>query len=227
MADDRFMTTPRSGPYIWVAWLSRLMVGERSCEWASWFKAHYKNYARVPSTFDSAAWQMRHTALLNEVRIRLERDTNTAVFTEGQNHFNLRGSSGTMLSGRPDLVALRAENEGRIYDIKTGQPKASDHVQVMIYMYALPHAFKQYREIAFDGMVVYEDHEAPVPSSATDEAFKDNLAALIRRIAADAQARRVPSVLDCRFCDITVADCPERIEKEEDEDEDVQEVDDF
>ena len=30
-----------TGPYLWVTWLPRLLSGESSCEWASWFKAHH------------------------------------------------------------------------------------------------------------------------------------------------------------------------------------------
>ena len=58
------MTRRRSGPYIWVTWLSRLLVGDRSCEWSSWFKAHHRYYDRMPSDFDaftSIFWRMaRH-----------------------------------------------------------------------------------------------------------------------------------------------------------------------
>ena len=87
------MTEERSGPYLWVTWLSKLLVGDFSCEWASWFKAHYKNYERMPSDFDVTVWQMNHTALLNDVRDRLEAE-GRRLFMESQNYFNLRGSSG-------------------------------------------------------------------------------------------------------------------------------------
>ena len=66
------MATPRSGPYIWVTWLSKLLVGDAYCEWAAWFKAHYTEYARVPSSFNLAAWQVDHTAMLTTVREGLE-----------------------------------------------------------------------------------------------------------------------------------------------------------
>ena len=42
--------------------------------------------------------------------------------------------------------------------------------------------------------------------------FKTDLGALIRRIAADKPAARVPSEHECRFRDITLEDCTERIE---------------
>ena len=36
------MAKPReSKPYIWVAWLSKLLSGDDSCEWRVWFQAHH------------------------------------------------------------------------------------------------------------------------------------------------------------------------------------------
>ncbi len=32
-----------NGPYVWVTWLPRLLSGESSCEWASWFKAQHNS----------------------------------------------------------------------------------------------------------------------------------------------------------------------------------------
>ena len=55
------MPVVRDGPYIWVTWLTKLMVGENSCEWAAWFKSHFQGYDKVPNDFDVTAWQMAHT----------------------------------------------------------------------------------------------------------------------------------------------------------------------
>ena len=185
------MTEERSGPYLWVTWLSKLLVGDFSCEWAAWFKAHYKNYERMPSDFDVTVWQMNHTALLNDVRDRLEAE-GRRVFMESQNYFNLRGSSGTVLGGKPDLVAVDDDGRAEIIDIKTGQPRASDNVQVMIYMYALPH-IPQFRGMEFDGLLVYRgDHRVEIPASAVDDAFKSNLFDLIRRVSDSDPARKSP-----------------------------------
>ena len=46
-----------------------------------------------------------------------------------------------------------------------------------------------------------------------DDQFIQNLGALIRRLAADKPPARVPSRQECRFCDITAADCPERVDE--------------
>lgn len=215
----------RSGPYIWVTWLSKLLVGDVSCEWAAWFKANHKQYAKMPRAFDFVGWQMDHTERLNRLWEDLD-DQGMEVLTENQNSFNIRGSSGTMLGGRPDLVALfESETGGTIYDVKTGQPKAADQAQVMIYMYALPH-WNRFRGMQFDGRVVYNDHEVQIPHSAIDDIFKNRLFALIGRISSQEPSRKVPSVTECRFCDLTSADCPERVD-EEPPDEDPMEVAEF
>lgn len=53
-----------TGPYVRVTWLLRLLSGESSCEWASWFKTQHEgdSWARVPSNFDQADWMMNHAA---------------------------------------------------------------------------------------------------------------------------------------------------------------------
>ena len=85
------MAEPRQSPYVWVTWLTKLLVGEDSCEWASWFKAQHEGWSwdKVPSTFDLAKWTMDHTALLGRVRAELE-GNGYAVFEESQNQFTLR-----------------------------------------------------------------------------------------------------------------------------------------
>ena len=60
----------KNGPYIWVTCLTRLLVGENSCEWAAWFRAQHESWSweRVSSGFDLVAWQMAHTSGINENR---------------------------------------------------------------------------------------------------------------------------------------------------------------
>ena len=84
-------------------------------------------------------------------------------------------------------------------------------VQVMT-MYAVPKALPEYRGVEFRGHVVYPDSQVRIPVSAVDQKFVDNLAALIRRLASETPARRVPTAQECAFCDITAENCPERVE---------------
>ena len=150
-----------------------------------------------------------HTALLNE-RITNWEVGGFDVDVEAQNRFDLHGKSAT-LAGRPDLVARR-DDEAVIVDAKTGHDGPSHAVQVMIYLYAVPKAIERYRSLKLRGQVTYRDHTVRISAEAVDEQFIQNLGALIRRISSDEPARRVPSRQECRFCDITVADCPERVD---------------
>jgi ligand-binding sensor protein len=203
------MAIPRTGPYIWVTWLSKLLVGDASCEWATWFRAHHKEYAKMPRTHGLAAWQMDHAARLGEVSAALESDGKT-VLTERQCHFSPRGASGAMLAGRPDLVAMD-DRRGGVCDVKTGQPSLADHAQLMTYMYALPHVGR-FKGMELSGRIVYRDHEVDVPADAVDDAFRGNLFSLIGRTASPDPPRIAPSQLERAFCDLTPDDCPQRVE---------------
>ena len=152
---------------------------------------------------------MRHTALLNQQKAE-RAGGNRNVYVEGQNGFRLHGKSAT-LAGRPDLV-VTDDQEITIIDVKTGREQASHRVQVMIYLYALPLAFPQYRNVLVSGEVVYPTHTVRIPTGAMSGQFVEDLGALIRRLAADSPPGRVPSSSECRYCDIGALDCPERVD---------------
>ena len=80
----------------------------------------------------------------------------------------------------------------------------------MIYVYALPKALPEYKYAKFSSEIVYNDRTHRVPQGGVDQDFVRNLGGLIRRIAAPEPPVRVPSAQECRFCDIAVADCPDR-----------------
>ena len=153
---------------------------------------------------------LNHTALLNKRKAEWEL-SHYSVAIEGQNSFQLRGRSAT-LANKPDLITQR-DGQAVIVDAKTGQDSASHVVQVMIYLYAIPRALEQYRNIELRGQATYLDHTVRIPAEAVDDQFIQNLGALIRRLAADKPPARVPSRPECRFCDISALDCPERVDE--------------
>ena len=218
------MAVKRDHPYIWTTWLTRLLSGDSSCEWAAQFRAHHetKSYSKVSSGFDAARWQMEHTALLYKARAEME-STGANVYIEGQNFFTLRGKTAT-LSGKPDLVSIEG-NTGVIADAKTGQQSISHQIQVLIYMYALPKALPQYRDVTFEGKLVYPGEEVFIPSDGVNDGFVTELGGLITRLADSDSAIRTPSKQECSFCNITIADCDERIDDYEEDD--VQRTADF
>lgn len=105
------MAVPRDGSYIWVTWITGLLSGDRQCLWSAWYRAHFKDYERKPTSFDLAAWTAQHNEM---VRTRAEalRAGGHEVYVEDQNKFSLRGRAAT-LGGKPDLVAVRGPADGR------------------------------------------------------------------------------------------------------------------
>ena len=122
---------------------------------------------------------MDHSAKVAEVRGNWE-EQGYAVFTEEQNSFVLRGKT-AKLAGKPDLIVKRGES-GLVIDVKTGRPSPSHSVQVMLYMYAIPRSLGHHRGIAFDGKVLYKDHEVGIPATAVDEKFASNVSDLILKV---------------------------------------------
>ena len=59
--------------------------------------------------------------------------------------------------------------------MKTGQESASHVVQVMIYLYAIPRAFEQYRTLKLRGQATYPDHTVRIPAEAVDDQFIESL----------------------------------------------------
>ena len=205
----------RDHPYVWVTWLPRLLSGNHRCEWASWFKAQHvgSSWTHAPTTFDHTRWALDHTALLRAEQKRLEAE-GAVVRSERQNQFRLNGWSAT-LSGIPDLVSLR-DGQVVVHDVKSGEPHAYHAVQVMLYMWALPIARREYAGLPITGRVVYADQTTDVPGDAIDQSFIDRAAELIRALAdTEHPPSRTPSASECGFCEITAADCPDRIEEGE------------
>jgi len=196
--------------FIWITWLSKVMAGDQSCEWASWFKAHHENYDKAPSDFDTAKWKIEHTRKLRDLRMeRLK--PGERVFVESENEIRYEALPGVVVMGRPDLVAVKS-GRPKIYDVKTGQQKASNEIQVLLYMYLLPQAVPAYCGTRPSGCVVYNESRVEIPPEAVDEAFTKNFKYFLDIIASLEPAMKVPSRNECRYCDIAKTECPERIE---------------
>jgi len=205
------MKTERPNPFIWVTWLTKLMAGENQCEWASWFRSHYK-WDKLPGDFDLAQWTAEHNQLLQKRRNQLESEGFT-VYTEDQNSFKIEGKTGIEVSGKADIVAIK-ENEAYIEDCKTGTPKNSDHMQVLIYMLTLPIATTHCKGKKLEGRIIYKDSIVDVPLSKINDQSKELFKKTVLSVGGSEPLRKVPSWGECRFCDISKADCPERIDTE-------------
>ena len=210
------MTQPRTSPYMYVTWIPRYLTGEKSCLFAAWFKANHQGYAKMPSDFNSAKWNMEHTDLMNELVEELE-ERGCQIFIERQNSFRVESSrSCVVVGGTPDIIAVHPDGRTVIYDAKTGQKSASHIAQVQLYMYLLPKSqLKRWRGVEFEGAVVYADgNEKRIPADSVDDAFVSRLAEFMRKMVSDMPPRRVPSLAECGWCELTSADCPDRVKPE-------------
>lgn len=203
------MATLRTKPYVWVTWLTPILAGEAQCQFATWFKAHHQYTKRVDDTFDLAKWSADHTALL-ERRARELEDDGWQVLLENSNAFRLHGKSAT-LAGKPDIVARR-DGDTLVVDAKTGQPKNRDWWQVLIYLAVLPKCFAVQTD-RLRGEVCYPSHRTPVVGAELTQDRADRIWALIRKVGDGQRLACVPSANECHFCDITAADCPQRVEE--------------
>ena len=118
---------------------------------------------------------------------------------------------GLVVSGKPDLLAISGKTV-EVCDCKTGQPRGSDGVQIMIYMYCIPRSKPELREKTFKGQIVYADHRVDIPPSAINKEFEKNFGYFLDILDSDEPANKVPSAREWEFCDIGKADCPERID---------------
>jgi hypothetical protein len=209
------VSTKRNGlPYIWVSWLTPFIAGERNCWFAPWFQSRHSNIASPEErSVDLTVWTAEHNKMLHERVEELKADGWT-VYVEDQNDFKLRGVTAT-LSGKIDILAIKGTNV-LIIDCKTGREKDADRWQVLIYLYAAPRFHPALKErpnkayMHYSGEVQYKNKRVYVPGSRSD------LNGLIfKGIAsvAGAQPDTTPSGKECRYCKLSKADCPDRIEQ--------------
>ena len=205
------MTTPRRTNYLWVSWLARLMAGEVSCGWAAWFRAHYQAYERAESDGYLALWTVQHTRRLDELvaeRTRLDE----TVWQEAQAAFRVQLRPTLLLGGRPDLVTLDSSGRYTVYEVKTGRPRHSHTVQTLLYVLCLPLAYPQLRGHELAGRVVYADGaEIPLPPALANEGFRDAARHYVDLVNGLEPPAHVPSPNECKYCDLTNADCARRI----------------
>ena len=205
-------TKPRSEPYVWATWITKLLAGEASCVWSAWFRAHHQFAKTDRADFDLDRWQVDHTAVVRRVAAAFEGE-GYSVSTERQNQFTLAGKLGT-LAGRPDVVAVR-DGEGVIIDGKTGQPRASDRFQVLLYMWSLPKANPALAGFRFRGRVEYPGgRHCLIEAEEVDAEFGGRVAELMRAVCGPIEPRKAPSFKECQCCPLTREDCPDRVETE-------------
>ncbi len=196
------MAHPRSSPYLYATWLAKVMAGQVTCQWQYWFQVHNKLMQRQPDSYDLVGWRIDHARMVNELRLSIKARGETPRLAY---HFKLEIPDKATLGGEADCIVAN-RNQVTVYDCKTGQPRASDQVQVMIYMHALAQE-PAFRSKAFQGAVLYKD--GPVAIPRLPETFVTNFCYFVDLLASKTPPHK-SSGSDCKFCAITSDDCDER-----------------
>lgn len=194
----------RTQPFIYVTWLKNYLIGDNLCRWSIWHRIHYQ-YEKAKSDFDSIGYQMKHTALLNKVQ---KQYISNGYEVLPELDVTVRGNV-AVLKGRIDLVAVKKDSN-LIIEVKTGAPRASDKIQLLLYIWALPKSSNQrFRGARFDGLLIYENHEIEISAVELDEDFLKHFSQFTADIMSSEPDRKYPSPRECKWC--TIADCDEKM----------------
>jgi hypothetical protein len=127
---------------------------------------------------------------------------------EDQNAFRLRKGE-IILAGRPDIVATSHSNV-MVVDCKSGMPRLHHHTQVLVYMAAIPWVKPSHRDRTVSGRLWYSDHLVDLNPEELSRDFLSELALTIRTVGGIKALSRLPSMHECRQCDIPGDHCPDR-----------------
>lgn len=201
----------KDSTYIWVTWLTSLLAGSSSCQWAAWFQANHK-FDKQES--DMSEYRIKHGRLLDR-RVEELKAEGYKVYVEDENSFKIVGQDNktATVAGKADIVAIKGE-QVIVEDCKTGKKKDADLIQVLAYMMLLPlrGGPSHCRGKTLRGRLIYGEEIIDVPSSLLDQDFKDSFRKMVEISSGKQTARKSPSERECKYCKISRDYCPERVE---------------
>ena len=195
--------------------VARLMSGDDRCMYLAWFRSWHEGYRKARTgRAGRGNRDMKHTTMLHET-VALLKKVGYEVTLGGQNWFETRSSrTGSIIIGKPDIISVSPSGGVTAVDIKTGQPRESDEVQVKLYMLLLPlSSHTRWHGVRMDGQVLYANSPARnLRSEDITPEFRHSLSMVMRQVVAPQPARRVPSVRECGRCILSSGICPDRVE---------------
>ncbi len=202
--------TERTGlPSFWVTHVAAILVGDMPCLRSAWTKGRYKFEKSGVSASRLADFKIKHTAMLAE-----ERDRQVAAGWRVSLEKFLRVTGKfAILSGKADLIAQKTDCRPKVLDCKGGEPRDTDVAQVKIYQVLIPMAWHA-PAMQFDGEVVYSTQQRMPIKAHEVGPTRDRLFPLLKKLGTMDRPEAVPSEANCRFCDVPVELCAERIEFE-------------
>jgi hypothetical protein len=71
----------------------------------------------------------------------------------------------------------------------------------------------RYKGKTINGCVVYKDTDrTPIPAQSLDITFQSQISHFLNILDNPTEPKKVPSFIECQYCDITREDCSDRIE---------------
>ena len=199
-----------------VSSLARLLAGDTSCLFSVWFRSWHRDYETTGNGSDQADWNSRRSSLVRETSARLEQRGDD-VYLELRNGFEATGSrSGARIVGRPGIIVRHADGSVTVYDVRSGEPGATEEALVKLHMYLLPRSnHGLWRRARPGGCMLYDDGtKRRITAAEIDDEFRERVAEVMRQIASAEPARHVPGTEECGRCVLTSDDCSERIDVE-------------
>jgi len=201
------MATPkRAGlPSFWSTTIAKVLAGDMPCLLSPWHRGHY-NWPKRPQAPSMALWKAKHTDLLQQ--------THAAYRAEGwrcqlESFFKVEGGT-AVVSGKADLICQQKDKRPLIVDVKTGDPRESDVIQVLLEMVMIPLAWGS-PSMQFAGRVIYAPPLPAVdltPAQATEMAPR--IFAMLKKLGTMPQPEPSPGEHTCQFCEIPDGDCDAR-----------------
>ena len=209
--EGRGTTQHRDTPYTWSTTVAKLLGRSAFCRWSTWLRTHF-THARLPATVSLATWQLQHGAMQHAEAHRLK-GNGYQVAVGPQNRWQMRNATGATLAGAPDLVARNDDGDVLIVNVYPHEPKSADTLDTLISVYAL--ARQHPDQPPPRAALLYPGGRQEIDADTfTRElpALKQSLHGLMQIILdPDTPPERTPAWSECRYCDVSPSDCPERI----------------
>ena len=202
------MATTNGLPAFWTTGIAKALSGDQPCLLSTWISGRHKDKRRRDNASDLAVWKANHTEQLTAVVDRFKTD---GWKCSVERFFKVPGTF-SVISGKADVICQQEDRRPFIGDVKSGQPRESDILQVMIEQVMIPLAWNA-PTMQFNGVVIYQDHEVQATPAQADQ-IRPKVFALLKKLGTIPRPAASPSVGACRFCDVPDSLCGERVTEE-------------